>query len=315
MRIRERYRLLLVFISAFSMSLLISCMPAPELNSSTLPVGFDDSNTFIHSANLGLYIGSDAPINSFLQIDEGIPLESMELRAKLIPTDLAIRLKFRELKEQEFSGLAEDIFGKFYGDSIVIDNQHNQIMLINNESQWSRQASKLWMTAVMGKSAIAPELRELLSFLPQNPSSEIQAVGYVRNVDTLYGDVFSHVSNSLRAVDGFLNFLRSNLVIAAGYGEINATDWQKLRNNQNFTGIIALARSSYPGFLSEIICDQFFQNFSFEHLNTNGHKWHILDIREDSHIMTKCQEDLIYLVLTPNLDKAMTLAKVIDLDS
>lgn len=312
MRFRFTNLLLSVLITTFSISLLLSCVNFQELNQSALPKGFDESETFVHAANLGLYVGSDAQINSFLQVGKGVPIESLEIRAKSIPDDLAVRVKLRGVRGLEVFEATKGFSNNFYGNSIKIDDNRSQVMLINNQSEWSKQASELWAAGNIENRVIDPELRELLSLLPQNPSSEIQAIGYVRNLDTLAGDVLGTVSRSIEAVDGVLDFLRSRLIVAAGYGEINSINWDELTENQKFLGIIAITRSTYPGFLTEIICDRFFEGLSFEKANLHGNIWHTLEKEEGFHVMAKCQEDLMYLVFTIDKNKSLILSEILN---
>ena len=143
---------------------------------------------------------------------------------------------------------------------------------------------------------------------------EMQALGYVRNVNDL-PNVFSYfVGNFGVEIDPVLDFLRSKIIVAAFYGEMNSVFWDQLVQNEKFLGIVAATRSQYPEFITSIVCGRFFKALSLEEIEVTGHIWRQFELKEDYFMTTTCHGNKIYWILAGTEEKGRTLSAALELE-
>ena len=99
-------------------SLLLSCSQFSDVPVSRLPRGFDFADTFLYNANIGMYIGGDLELNSFLGINGNTSIQGVEILIHSLPDDVAARVNVDEFSQIDIKDITKGPMSKVLGGEI-----------------------------------------------------------------------------------------------------------------------------------------------------------------------------------------------------
>ena len=307
------HQFLKVLLITLIIGCTLSCTKVSEKSTLSLPEGFDFADTFLHEANLGLYLGANAHLNTFLGIEDNISVEGVEILGHSFSKDVAVRAKIKEISKVSIDSVKKGTLPNLLGEHIKISEVGEYVALINDKSHWSKDVENYWASPKLENRKMPSDLQDHIGYLPHKTSLEMQAVGYVRNANNLASTLLPFDGNVAIEIDPVLDFLRAKIVIVALYGEVDTIYWDQLKEKQNFSGIVAVTRSGYPGIITRFVCSRFFNALSFEEQEIDGHTWHTLEAEENTLMMVKCDGNMIYLIFPSTAENGRILSNALDL--